>query len=84
MEILGIIRWVALAVFLIFFYLSEFKKKKEYNTPAQLALLIGILLHAIVREWHPVLKIVVILAALIGLVGTILGVFKKRKSGYSS
>ncbi|WP_210471350.1 hypothetical protein [Sporosarcina sp. 6E9] len=84
MVVLEIIRWVALGVFLIFFYLSEFKKKKEYNTPAQLAILIGVLLHGIVREWHPVLKVVVILGALIGLIVTVLGMFKERKSGYSS
>ncbi|QUW20537.1 hypothetical protein JSQ81_11775 [Sporosarcina sp. Marseille-Q4063] len=84
MVILGIIRWVVLGVFLVFFYLAEFKKKKEYNTPAQLAILIGVLLHAIIRDWHPVLKIVVILGALIGLGGTILRMFKKRRSGYTS
>ena len=79
MVVLEIIRWVVLGAFLIFFYLSEFKKKKQYNTPAQFAILIGVLLHAIVHEWHPILKVVIILVALIGLVGTILGMFKKQK-----
>ena len=83
MVVLGIIRWVVLGAFLIFFYLSEFKKKKQYNTPAQFAILIGVLLHAILRDWHIVLKVVIILVALIGLTGTILGMFKKQEEWVS-
>ena len=52
MEILGVIRWVAMGFFVVFFYLYEIKKKKAFTIPAHVAILIAIILHAIVRDWY--------------------------------
>ena len=67
MEVLAIIRWVALGLFIILFYLYEIKKKEQFKIPAQFAILVAILLHAIVRDWPTLLKVGIAVAAVIGM-----------------
>lgn len=71
MEVLGIIRWIALGIFVVLFYLSEIKKRKQFEIPAHLMILIAVLLHAIVRDWPIVLKIVILAIGIIGVGGNL-------------
>lgn len=79
MEIIGIIRWIVMGLFVVLFYLSEIKKRKAFEIPAHLAILIAILLHAIVRDWPLILKIVIIGIGIIGVGGNIVKLVKKKK-----
>lgn len=79
MEILGVIRWVAMGFFVVFFYFYEIKKKEAFTIPAHVAILVAIILHAIVRDWHLIVRIVIILVAFIALGGNILKFIRDKK-----
>ncbi|WP_438313698.1 hypothetical protein [Sporosarcina sp. FA9] len=79
MELLGIIRWVLLGVFVVFFYLYEVKKKAKFTIPAHLTILAAILLHAIVRDWYLFVKIAIIIVTVLGIGGNILKLIRERK-----
>lgn len=79
MEILGVIRWVAMGFFVVFFYLYEIKKKEAFTIPAHVAILIAIIFHAIVRDWYLIVRIVIIVVAVIALGGNILKFIRDKK-----
>lgn len=79
MEVLGLIRWIILGLFVILFYLSEIKKQKAFEIPAHLAILTAILLHAIVRDWSLIMKVVIIGISIIGVGGNIIKLITQKK-----
>ena len=80
MEILGAIRWIALGIFVVFFYLYEIKKKEVFTIPAHVAILVAILLHAVVRDWYLIVKIAISVLAIIGIGGNLLKLIRGRKN----
>ena len=79
MEAVDIIWWGTLATFLLFFYLYEIKKIKAFAIPAHLTLLIAVLLHAIFRDWHIAVKIIIVVVAIIGIIPEIYCCFTKKE-----
>ncbi|MFD1929681.1 hypothetical protein ACFSFY_16700 [Sporosarcina siberiensis] len=80
MELLGIIRWVLMGVFVVLFYLYEIKKKAAFMIPAHLTILAAIILHALVRDWYLFVKIAIIIVAVLGIGGNILKLIRARKN----
>lgn len=79
MEVLGIIRWIMMGLFIILFYLSEIKKRKAFEIPTHLAILTVILLHAIVRDWPLLIKAFIIFVGFIGVGGNIIKLMTQKK-----
>lgn len=79
METLGMIRWVVMGLFVVLFYLSKIKKRKAFEIPAHLAILIAILLHAIVRDWPFIIKAVIISIGMIGVGGNMIKLATQQK-----
>ena len=79
MDIIGILRWIAMGIFVVCFYIYEIKKKEAFTIPAHLAILIAVLLHAVVRDWHLILKVVIVAIAIIGIGSNLLKALQKRK-----
>lgn len=79
MEVLGVIRWVIMGFFVVLFYFSEIKKRKEFEIPAHFAILLAVLLHAIVRDWSLIMKIIIITVGIAGVGGNIVKLVMQKK-----